>query len=304
MRNLDENTITAATIARHEDCGNPRTKVLMTKLIESLHEFAREVELTEEELESGIAFLTAVGKKCSDTRQEFILLSDTLGLSTLVCAQNNRKPKECTESTVFGPFHLENSPSLPMGADISKDTSGEPCFVSGVVRNPNGEPIEGAMIEVWQADGAGFYDVQYSDYHEHRLRATFRAGADGAYRFRTVVPASYPIETDGPVGTLLSMLGRHPWRPAHLHYRIAVPGYQTLVTHIFRDGDPYLDSDAVFGVRSTLVGEWIRHTDTRAPGGEPMKGPFYTLNYDFVLSPEQSKTGVPAEADNGEYEKV
>jgi hydroxyquinol 1,2-dioxygenase len=291
MRNLDENTITAATISRHEQCEDPRTKVLMTKLVQSLHDFAREVQLTEEEWAMGIAFLTSVGKKCSDTRQEFILLSDTLGLSTLVCAQNNRKPKECTESTVFGPFHLENSPSLPMGADMSKGTSGEPCFVAGVVRDLDGKPIEGATIEVWQADGAGFYDVQYSDFDEHRLRATFRTGVDGAYRFRTVVAASYPIPTDGPVGTLLAALGRHPWRPAHLHYRISVPGYQTLVTHIFRDGDQYLDSDAVFGVRSTLVGEWIRHTDARAPTGEPMSEPFYTLNYDFVLSPAQQKAG-------------
>jgi hydroxyquinol 1,2-dioxygenase len=291
MRNLDENTITAATISRHEQCEDPRTKLLMTKLVQSLHDFAREVQLTEEEWEMGIAFLTSVGAKCSDTRQEFILLSDTLGLSTLVCAQNNRKLKECTESTVFGPFHLENSPSLPMGADISKKTSGEPCFVSGVVRDLDGKPVEGAMIEVWQADGAGFYDVQYGDFDAHRLRATFRTGVDGAYRFRTVVPASYPIPTDGPVGTMLAALERHPWRPAHLHYRISVPGYQTLVTHIFRDGDQYLDSDAVFGVRSTLVGEWIRHTDASAPNGEPMSEPFYSLNYDFVLSPAQQKAG-------------
>ena len=237
----------------------------------------------------GITFLTAAGKKCSDTRQEFILLSDALGLSTLVCAQNNRKPKECTESTVFGPFHLENSPPMPMGADISRRTSGEPCFVSGVVRDLDGKPIHGATIEVWQADGAGFYDVQYSDFDEHRLRATFRTDVDGIYRFRTVVAASYQIPTDGPVGSMLTALGRHPWRPAHLHYRISVPGYQTLVTHIFRDGDQYLDSDAVFGVRSTLVGEWIRHTDTQAPNGEPMSVPFYTLNYDFVLSPVRQK---------------
>lgn len=290
MRNLDENTITAATIARHEQCGDPRTKALMTKLIQSLHNFARDVELTEEEWAVGIAFLTSVGKKCSDTRQEFILLSDTLGLSTLVCAQNNRKPKECTESTVFGPFHLKSSPPLLMGADISKGTSGEPCFVSGVVRDLNGKSIEGAAIEVWQADGAGFYDVQYSDFGEHRLRATLHTGADGTYHFRTVLAASYPIPTDGPVGDMLAALGRHPWRPAHLHYRISAPGYQTLVTHIFRDGDPYLDSDAVFGVRSTLVGEWIRHIDARAPNGEPMSEPFYTLSYDFVLSPAQQTT--------------
>src|ERR1700730_8071773 len=146
MHNLDENTITAATISRHEQCEDPRTKVLMTKLVQWLHDFAREVQLTEEEWALGIAFLTSVGQKCSDTRQEFILLSDTLGLSTLVCAQNNRKPKGCTESTVFGPFHLENSPSLSIGADISGESSGEPCFVSGVVRDLDGKPIEGAVI--------------------------------------------------------------------------------------------------------------------------------------------------------------
>jgi len=289
MRNLDESTITQAVIARHANTADPRLKTVMTSLVRHLHGFAREVGLTEAEWMAGIEFLTAVGHACSPTRQEFILLSDTLGLSTLVMAQNHRKPAGCTEATVFGPFHVEGSPERALGDDVANGAEGEPCFVRGSICGLAGEPVAGAVIEVWQADAKGLYDVQYEPFDEHRARATLRSAADGGYHFLSIVATPYPIPHDGPVGHLLDALGRHPWRPAHLHFRISAPGYETLVTHVFRDGDPYLDSDAVFGVRSSLVADWIRHEGGTAPDGRTLDTPFSTLDFDFVLNPAREE---------------
>ena len=285
MRNLDETTITQAAIARHTGIANERLKTVMTSLVQHLHGFAREVHLTEAEWVAGIEFLTAVGHICSPTRQEFILLSDTLGLSTLVAAQNHRKPVGCTKATVFGPFHVEGAPERPLGGDVANGAEGDPCFVRGCIRGLAGEPIAGAVIEVWQADANGLYDVQYEPMDEHRARATLRSAQDGGYHFRSIVATPYPIPHDGPVGQMLAALGRHPWRPAHLHFRISAPGYETLVTHVFRNGDRYLDSDAVFGVRSSLVSDWLPHPAGPTPDGEVIATPFYTLDFDFVLNP-------------------
>jgi len=257
----------------------------MTSLVQHLHAFAREVKLTEAEWAAGIAFLTATGQMCSDKRQEFILLSDTLGLSMLVTAQQNRKPAGCTEATVFGPFHVEDSPQHALGDDIANGARGEPCFVRGAVRGSDGQPVPNATMEVWQADEDGFYDVQQAGLDEHRARATLHTDAEGGYHFRTIVAHPYPIPFDGPVGRMLQALGRHPWRPAHLHFRLQAPGYETLVTHVFRQGDAYLDSDAVFGVRSTLIADWVHHAPGVAPDGTSMPSPFYTLDFDFVLNP-------------------
>ena len=286
MRNLDETTITQAVLARHANIPNERLQRVITSLVQHLHAFAREIHLTEAEWATGIEFLTAVGRTCSATRQEFILLSDTLGLSTLVTAQNHRKPIGCTEATVFGPFHVEGAPERPLGADVANGAEGEPCLVRGCVRGFAGEPIAGAAIEVWQADAKGLYDIQYDELDEHRARATLRSAQDGSYHFRSIVATSYPIPHDGPVGQLLEALNRHPWRPAHLHFRITAPGYETLVTHVFRDGDPYLDSDAVFGVRSSLVADWVRHPAGPTPEGDVLEIPFHTLDFDFVLNPD------------------
>jgi hydroxyquinol 1,2-dioxygenase len=192
----------------------------------------------------------------------------------LTVAMNNKKPEGCTESTVFGPFHVEGAPVYDNGADIANGAVGEPCLVRGTVKDRNGIPIAGAELEVWQADAEGNYDVQYPDLKTHQARGVLRSRPDGSFEFRTVVAVAYPIPVDGPVGDLLRATGRHPWRPAHLHFMIKAKQYQTLVTHVFRNGDQYLDSDAVFGVRQTLVADWIRQPD----GG-------YTLNYDFVLNP-------------------
>jgi hydroxyquinol 1,2-dioxygenase len=287
MRNLDETTITQAVIARHANIdSNGRLQTVITSLVQHLHGFARDIQLTEAEWAAGIEFLTAVGRTCSPTRQEFILLSDTLGLSTLVVAQNHRKPVGCTEATVFGPFHVEDAPERPLGADVANGAEGEPCFVCGSIRGLAGEPIAGAVIEVWQADANGLYDTQYEQLDEHRARATLRSGRDGGYHFRSIVATPYPIPHDGPVGRMLEALNRHPWRPAHLHFRISAPSYETLVTHVFRDGDPYLDSDAVFGVRSSLVANWVRHPAGPTPDGQVLATPFHTLDFDFVLNPD------------------
>lgn len=285
MQNLNEDTITQAVIAQIANTPDPRLKQILTCLVQHLHSFAREVELTEEEWFTAIQFLTRTGHMCNDKRQEFILLSDTLGLSTLTMAMNNRKPAGCTEATVFGPFHVENAPDYPLGADVANGAKGEPCFVSGTIRGFDGEPVPHARIEVWQADEDGFYDVQYAGLDKFQGRGVLSADEDGRYYFRSIVAEPYPIPHDGPVGDMLRATGRHPWRPAHLHFMIKKDGYQTLITHVFRSGGRYLDSDAVFGVRSTLIADWVRHEPGQAPDGSTMETPFYTLEYDFVLNP-------------------
>lgn len=274
MRNLNQDTITQAVLARFAGTPDARLKELMTSLVQHLHAFAREVKLTEAEWLAGIHFLTATGQKCDDKRQEFILLSDTLGLSMLTVAMNNDKPQGCTEATVFGPFHVEGAPHFDNGADVANGAVGEPCVVRGRVLGLGGEAVAGAEIEVWQADAEGNYDVQYADLDKFQARGVLRAGADGSFTFRTIVAEPYPIPVDGPVGDMLRATRCHPWRPAHLHFMIKAPGYETLVTHVFRSGDRYLDSDAVFGVRQSLVADWVKQPDG-----------VYRLDFDFVLNP-------------------
>ena len=277
MRNLHQDNITQAVIARLANTPDPRLKEIMTALVQHLHAFAREVKLTEAEWLKGIEFLTATGQHCNDKRQEFILLSDVLGLSMLTVAMNNDKPQGCTEATVFGPFYVEGAPHYENGDDLANGASGEPCQVRGVVRGLNGEPVANAAIEVWQADDEGHYDVQKSELNHAQARGVLKSRADGSFDFRTIVAEAYPIPTDGPVGDMLKATKRHPWRPAHLHFMIKAEGYETLITHVFREGDPYLDSDAVFGVRQSLVADWVRQ-----PDGD------YLLEYDFVLNPVRS----------------
>jgi hydroxyquinol 1,2-dioxygenase len=284
MRNLDEDNITRAVICMHASAGNVRLREVMTSLVQNLHAFARDVNLTEEEWLKGIQFLTEVGHITSATRQEFILLSDTLGLSMLVTALNNKKPKGCTESTVFGPFHVEGAPHVELGSDVANGAKGEPCYVRGTVTGLDGHPVPNAELQVWQADAAGNYDVQYKD-DEHRARAVLNADVHGCFHFKTIRAEAYPIPHDGPVGKMLNCLGRHPWRPAHLHFMITAPGYERLITHVFRNGDQYLDSDAVFGVRSSLIADWVEHPAGLTPDGLQSEVPFYTLDFQFVLNP-------------------
>jgi len=279
MLNIDEWTITNAVLEAQSGCTDTRLQTVMTSLVRHLHDFARDVQLTESEWAEGIRFLTRAGHTTDDKRQEFILLSDVLGLSTLVTAQNNAKPAACTEATVFGPFFVEGAPRVEPGADIANGAKGAPCVVSGQVRGLDGSPVAGAVIDVWQADEDGFYDVQRPGQPGPQARAQLTSGSDGRFHFRSILAHCYPIPHDGPVGDLLTALGRHPWRPAHLHFMIEAPGFERLITHVFRRGDPYLDSDAVFGVRSTLIADWQRHEPDGA--GEPS----YSLAYDFVLNP-------------------
>ena len=274
MRNLNQDTITQAVLARFAATPDERLKEIMTSLVQHLHAFAREVKLTEAEWFKGIEFLTAVGRKTDDKRQEFILLSDTLGLSMLTVAMNNDKPPGCTEATVFGPFHVEGAPHFEHGEDVANGAPGQPCEVRGTVRGIGGEPVPGAVIEVWQADAEGKYDVQREGLQGHRARGVLESGSNGEYRFKSILAEAYPIPDDGPVGDMLRATRRHPWRPAHLHFMIKAPGYETLITHVFRNGDRYLDSDAVFGVRESLVADWVRQADGS-----------YLVEYDFVLNP-------------------
>lgn len=273
MRNLNQDNITQAVLARFGNTPDARLHEIVTSLVQHLHAFAREVNLTEAELMAGIAYLTATGKKCSDTRQEFILLSDVLGLSMLTVAMNNDKPQGCTEATVFGPFYVEGAPHYNHGDDVANGASGQPCEVWGTVRDLNGEAVPNATIEVWQADDEGHYDVQKLGLSKHQARGALTSGSTGEFHFKSVVAEPYPIPTDGPVGQLLRATNRHPWRPAHLHFMIKAAGYETLVTHVFRDGDAYLDSDAVFGVRQSLVADWVKQADGST-----------RLDYDFVLN--------------------
>lgn len=282
MRNLDQYNITQAVIARLAQTPDPRLKQVLTSLVQHLHAFARDVKLTEAEWAYGIDFLTRVGHTCNDERQEFILLSDTLGLSMLTVALNNDKPKGCTEATVFGPFHVEGAPHFEHGADVANGAPGQPCTVRGSVRGLDGKPVAGATIDVWQADADGKYDVQRNDLDRAQGRGVLHSDAEGRFHFQSVVAEPYPIPDDGPVGEMLRATKRHPWRPAHLHFRIQAPGYQTLVTHVFRNGDPYLDSDAVFGVRQSLVADWVQQPDGS-----------YRLDFDFVLNPAPAAAAAP-----------
>lgn len=283
MHNITEHNITDAVIARLADCADPRLKELMTSLVRHLHAFVRETKVTEEEWMQGIRFLTDAGHITDDKRQEFILLSDTLGVSMLTVAQNHSHDAKATEATVFGPFHVAGADEHPLGADIAAGAKGEPLFVDCVVVDLEGKPVTDAVVDVWQSDEDGFYDVQYQGLEHHQARGVFRTDAAGRFWFRSILPVPYPIPTDGPVGKMLVATGRHPWRPAHVHFMVQAPGYDTLITHVFRSGDPYLDSDVVFGVRESLVAAFEPHAAGTGPHSAEVAGRYHSLDYRFVL---------------------
>jgi len=286
MIDLNERTITDEVIRRWEGCPDPRLKEIMRSLIRYLHDFAREVKLTEAEWMAGITFLTAVGQKCDAVRQEFILLSDTLGLSQLVVAQNHRRTAGATEQTLLGPFWVDGAPRRPHGADIAMGATGTPCHFRLAVTDLGGQPVPEARVDVWHADSRGGYDVQDPSWHleQAKMRAVFETDARGVVHFWSVVPASYPVPTDGPVGDMLRASNRHAMRPGHLHVMIRKPGFDTLITHVFVNGDPYLDSDAVFGVRASCIGEYVRHEPGPAPDGSKMSRPFCTVDTTLRLT--------------------
>jgi hydroxyquinol 1,2-dioxygenase len=285
-----EAAVTDEVLASFDGAASGRYREVLQSLVRHLHSFAREVRLTDEEWQQGIEFLTRAGHITDDRRQEFILLSDVLGLSMLTVGINAPAAAGATESTVFGPFFVEGAPEIPLGGDIGHGAKGQACYVSGTVRGTDGRPVPGARLEIWEADEDGFYDVQYPDGHLAG-RGWLSSGADGEYRFWSVRPAPYPIPDDGPVGDLLAAAGRGPMRPAHLHFKVSAPGYRTLITHIFVAGDPYLDHDAVFGVKDSLVVDFAEHAAGPAPDGRALDAPWTSVTFDILLAPGHDTAG-------------
>ena len=282
---FDEATSADVVNARMAPGADPRLRQVMATIVKHLHAAVKEIEPTHDEWLAAIKFLTDTGHMCTDWRQEFILLSDTLGVSMLVDAINNRKPNGATENTILGPFYIPNAPHYPLGANISLDGKGEPLVVRGKVTDAEGKPIAGAKIDVWQANDDGFYDVQQKGVQpDMNLRGLFTADSEGGYWFRSAKPRYYPIPDDGPVGKLLAKLGRHPNRAAHLHMIVTAPGFEPVVTHIFTPDCPYLEEDAVFGVKESLIADFQRVDDSMRAKELGFVNPFSSVNWDFVLA--------------------
>ncbi len=280
MAKLSETTITDAVLERISSCPNSRLKQLAGGLIRHIHDYVREVQLAPEEWLYAIEFLTDVGKLCDGKRQEFILLSDTLGVSALVDILDNQgNPPATTESSLLGPFYRKGAPEMGSGASIAGDTAGEPLIVSGHVLGDGDRAIGGAMLDVWQAAPSGLYDLQDKRLDGMNLRGRFRTDAEGRFALRTVKPASYPVPADGPVGRMLRALGRHPFRPAHIHFIVSADGYQSLTTALYIAGDKYLESDAVFGSRPSLAVGY-RHEAANGGAGKQTDA----IEFDFVLN--------------------
>ncbi|WP_405719462.1 6-chlorohydroxyquinol-1,2-dioxygenase [Streptomyces sp. NBC_01537] len=279
-----EETATAAVVESFENTPDPRLREILGSLTRHLHDFVRDIEPTIEEWEQAIGFLTATGHTCDDVRQEFILLSDVLGVSMLVETVNDRKAAAATDSTVLGPFHVVESPAREPGESIDLLGTGEPCVVTGRVLSVDGTPLPGALVDVWQCNEQGFYDVQQPDVQPPgNGRGLFTADDAGTFRFRTVVPSHYPIPTDGPVGDLLRASERHPYRPAHIHFIAGAAGHTPVTTHIFVAGSPYLESDAVFAVKKSLVEEFTAMDDPERAAEFGVANPFRLANFDIVL---------------------
>lgn len=279
-----EQDLTERVIASFDGAGSPRVQELLVALVRHLHAFAREVRLSEREWEQAIAFLTRTGHITDDRRQEFILLSDVLGLSMLTIGINAPRDPAATEPTVFGPFFVADAPEVPYGGDVAEGVSGQRCWLEGRVTSVDGAPIAGALVDVWEADDDGFYDVQYPD-GRTAGRGRTRTDADGRYGLWSVRPAPYPIPDDGPVGDLLRAAGRSPMRPAHVHFMVNAPGYERLVTHVFVAGGPHLDDDAVFGVKESLIRQLIEHPPGPGPAGRTLDGRWWELVFDIRLPP-------------------
>jgi hydroxyquinol 1,2-dioxygenase len=286
--NNNEFEITQNVINRMST-SNTRLKTVMTSLINHLHAFVREVELTEEEWVIGIEFLTKAGHMSDDKRQEFILLSDTLGVTMLVDAINHRTPGEATETTIFGPFYRSGAEEMPMGASINKDGKGEPAVVMGRVLSVDGTPIPNALLDVWETAPNGLYEQQDPDQPDMNLRGKFRTDSEGRFCFVGIKPVAYPIPDDGPVGKMLRATGRHPYRPAHIHTLVSADGYQSLTTHLFVKDSEYLDSDAVFGTKDSLIVAFVRHDSSEEAAQYDVCAPFYVAEYEFRLKPIENQ---------------
>ena len=283
MQLVTEENITDLAVERWATATDPRLAELMTALVRHLHDFAREVRLTEAEWMAAMQWLTRTGQISDEKREEFILASDVLGLSMLVVQMNHRLDPRATPATVLGPFHVEGSPELEYGADMSQGLPGMPLFISGVVKDLDGNPVPGAVLDLWQADNEGLYESQHADVDEARLRAKYRTREDGTYCVRTVAPLGYTIPMDGPVGELIAQTEISHFRPAHVHFLLDVPGYEPLITHVFQEGAEYLDSDVVFGTKAELVVRFEQREPGATPDGGTSAEPWVEARYDFVL---------------------
>src|SRR6202162_5203999 len=300
MPQVNETDLTAAVIKSFENTPDARAKFLLQELVRSLHEYVRRTDLSFEEWEYAIDFLTRTGQKCTPIRQEFILLSDVFGVSMLVDAVNHREREGATETTVLGPFYVGEHKQMPHGTDISPDNhTGERMFVQSRVTDLKGKPLAGVPVDVWHADDDGFYDSQKPSYATQgpSSRARFVTDTDGRFFFRTILPCSYPIPTDGPVGEMILQTRRHPRRPAHVHFLVAAPGYEPLITHVFIDGDKYLDTDVVFGVKNELIAKVEKRTDPTMPDGKPAAAPWHLMTYDFRMKPGEGAAPKPMMAE-------
>jgi len=286
MRQFNEENLTAAVIERFKQSQDPRFREIITSAVKHLHAFAREVQLTEEEWFEGIKFLTAVGQKCDDKRQEFILLSDILGLSMMIVALNHKTVPGATEATVLGPFFAHGAKEFEYGGDLREGCTvkGEDVWVTGKITSIDGKPVPNAVLDIWQAKADGIYDVQTEG--EFELRGRVKANANGEYAFKSYKPKFYSVPIDGPVGDLIRATGNHHMRPAHMHAIVSAPGYQQVITHVFVEGDKYLDEDAVFAVKDSLIGKYTRVTDPAEAKRLGMPSPFVKLEWDFKLAPE------------------
>ena len=286
MRQFNEDNLTAAVVERFQKSKDARFREIISSAVKHLHAFAREVHLTEEEWFEGIKFLTAVGQKCDDKRQEMILLSDILGLSMMIVALNHKTVPGATEATVLGPFFAHGAKEYEYGADLREGATvkGEDVYVSGRVLSLDGKPVPNAALDIWQAKADGIYDVQTDSGFE--LRGRVKANAQGEYAFKSYKPKFYSVPVDGPVGDLIRMTGNHHMRPAHMHAIVSAPGYQQVITHVFVEGDPYLDGDAVFAVKDSLVGHYQKVNDPAEARRLGMPNPFLKLQWDFRLAPD------------------
>jgi protocatechuate 3,4-dioxygenase beta subunit len=290
MRDLTEAKVTEAVLAKIAGMENPRLKQIVTSAIEHLHAFARDVELTPGELFEAAKFLTAIGKISDDTRHEFLLLSDTLGLTILVDAMQNRKPSGATESSVLGPFYRAQALEVQNGENIDRgDTGGDPTVVHGTVKDLKGEPLANALLDIWQSSQQGVYENLDPEQPDMNLRGRLRTDENGKFWFRTVLPASYPIPDDGPAGQLLHLCNRHNMRPGHIHFIVSAENFKPVTTEIYLEGDAYLDSDAVFGVKESLVAEFARHDSAEEAEKWGVPVPFYVMEYNFVLEPGEGQ---------------
>jgi hydroxyquinol 1,2-dioxygenase len=280
---VTEDNITDLAVERWATAKDPRLAELMTALVRHLHDFAREVRLTEAEWMAAVQWLTATGRISDEKREEFILASDVLGLSMLVVQMNHRLDPQATPATVLGPFHIEGSPELDYAEDMSDGLPGTPLYLHGTVRDLTGAPVGGGVLDVWQADAEGAYEAQIPDVDEARLRAKYTTRDDGSYCLRTIAPLGYTIPMDGPVGDLIGRTEISHFRPAHIHFLINVPGYEPLITHLFQEGAPYLDSDVVFGTKQELVVRFDQRDPGPTPDGGTIDVPWLEARYDFVL---------------------